>query len=269
MNPGSDRPIGIFDSGIGGLTIASAIHKLLPEERIIYFGDTAHLPYGEKSLDAIRYFSLRICRFLLDHQCKAIVVACNSASTAAYEVLLEFFKDKALFVNVVDPLVEACCNHGFKRVGIIATHATVQSGVYERQLRKCREDIIVQALATPLLAPMIEEGFVHNTISHSVIETYLSDPILNGIETLLLACTHYPLIRAEIMNYYHNRIPVMDSTEVTAHALKKALESQALLNTKKTGQDRFYVSDFSESFLKTTRLFYPEDISLELNNIWI
>ena len=170
---------------------------------------------------------------------------------------------------MVDPLVAVCCKQGFKRVGIIATHATVQSGVYERQLHKCGKEIKVQALATPLLAPMIEEGFVHNNISHSVIETYLSDPVLEGIETLLLACTHYPLIRGEIIQYYKNRIPVLDSTEVTAHALKEALETHGLLNEKKTQQDRFFVSDFSESFLKTTRLFYPEDISLELNNIWI
>ena len=107
----SRRPIGIFDSGIGGLTVASAIHKLLPQESFIYFGDTAHLPYGEKSHDAIRYFSLRICKFLLEKNCKAIVVACNSASTAAYEVLLDFFKEKAIFVNVVDPLVDLSLIH--------------------------------------------------------------------------------------------------------------------------------------------------------------
>ncbi|HEX5625027.1 MAG TPA: aspartate/glutamate racemase family protein, partial [Saprospiraceae bacterium] len=136
MKSEAARPIGVFDSGIGGLTVASAIHALLPRESLIYFGDTAHLPYGEKSHDAIRYYSLRICRFLLEKNCKAIVVACNSASTAAYEVLLEFFKDKAVFVNVVDPLVEDCCRHPFEKVGLIATHATVQSGVYDKQFKK-------------------------------------------------------------------------------------------------------------------------------------
>ena len=262
------QPIGIFDSGIGGLTIASAIHKLLPNESIIYFGDTAHLPYGEKSHDAIRYYSLRICRFLLERQCKAIVVACNSASTAAYEVLLEFFKEKAVFVNVVDPLVHAAEKLGKKHIGLIATHATVQSGVYQKLFKSTDAEISVHALATPLLAPMIEEGFVNNNISQSVIENYLSDPELEQTEVLLLACTHYPLIKNEIEAHYQHNIPVMDSTEVTAQALKSALEGRQLLSRQKVLEDHFYVSDYSENFANTTRLFYPENIRLEKMDIW-
>ncbi len=267
-NSESKQPIGIFDSGIGGLTVASAIHRLLPQESIIYFGDTAHLPYGEKSHDAIRYFSLRICRFLLSNHCKAIVVACNSASTAAYEVLLEFFKDRAIFVNVVDPLVNSCCCLGLQHIGMIATHATVQSGVYEKQIKKQNSEIKLHSLATPLLAPMIEEGFVHNKISQSVIETYLSDPDLKDIQALLLACTHYPLIRQEIDQFYQSSIPILDSTDVTAHALKTELEKKNLLNDTKTMPDHFYVSDYSENFASTTKLFYPETITLEKKNIW-
>lgn len=268
MNPEARRPIGVFDSGIGGLTVASAIHKLLPQESFIYFGDTAHLPYGEKSHDAIRYFSLRICKFLLENNCKAIVVACNSASTAAYEVLLEFFKDKAIFVNVVDPLVNHCCSYSFENIGLIATHATVQSRVYDKQFKKKNANIQVKSLATPLLVPMIEEGFVHNTISHSVIENYLSDKILDGIEVLLLACTHYPLIKQEIAQYYQNKIPILDSTDVTAIALQNALKERNLLSENKEAPDQFFVSDYSENFLKTTKLFYPENIHLKRNNIW-
>lgn len=262
------QPIGIFDSGIGGLTIASAIHRLLPEESIIYFGDTAHLPYGEKSHDAIRYYSLRICNFLLENKCKAIVVACNSASTAAYEILLEFFATKAVFVNVVDPLIAAADKLHKKHIGLIATHATVQSGVYQKVFKQINPGITVSALATPLLAPMIEEGFVNNTISHSVIENYLSDPLLGHIEALLLACTHYPLIKNEIETFYHHKIPVMDSTLVTAEQLKKKLEERNLLNPKKEKLDHFFVSDFSENFSNATKLFYPENITLELRNIW-
>lgn len=267
-NSESKQAIGIFDSGIGGLTVASAIHQLLPQESIIYFGDTAHLPYGEKSHDAIRYYSLRICRFLLENKCKAIVVACNSASTAAYEVLLEFFKDKAVFVNVVDPLVESACSYPFTNIGLIATHATVQSKVYEKQMAGKNKNIRLKSLATPLLVPMIEEGFVHNSISHSVIENYLSDPVLQDIDALLLACTHYPLIRQEIDEYYQSRIPILDSTEVTAKALQSALLNKNLLNESKTQADRFYVSDYSENFEKATRLFYPEIIHLEKKDIW-
>lgn len=264
----ASQPIGIFDSGIGGLTIASAIHQLLPKESIIYFGDTAHLPYGEKSHDAIRYYALRICRFLLENKCKAIVVACNSASTAAYEVLLEFFHHKAVFVNVVDPLVEATLALNKKQIGIIATHATVQSGVYQKLLQSPQDHVQVHALATPLLAPMIEEGFVNNNISHSVIENYLTDKVLSTIEVLLLACTHYPLIKREIEHFFQNRIPVLDSTEVTAKQLERALADQNLLSQEKVLKDHFYVSDYSENFAHATRLFYPENIKLEGMNIW-
>ena len=268
MNSNARRPVGIFDSGVGGLTVASAIHYNLPNERFIYFGDTAHLPYGEKSHDAIRYYSLRICRFLLENDCKAIVVACNSASTAAYEVLLEFFKYKAVFVNVVDPLVDYCCQHDYHRVGLIATHATVQSGVYDKQFHVRKKSVELYSLATPLLAPMIEEGFVNNAISHSVLETYLSDPQLKNIDALLLACTHYPLIKQEISEFFNHKMPVLDSTEVTAAALKTALAEKDLLSDQKSGSDQFYVSDFSENFLRTTKLFYPEKVNLEQKNIW-
>ena len=206
--------------------------------------------------------------FLLENKCKAIVVACNSASTAAYEVLLEFFKDKAVFVNVVDPLVESCCTFSYTNVGLIATHATVQSKVYDKQFKKQNEKISLHSLATPLLAPMIEEGFVHNKISQSVIDTYLSDPALKNIEVLLLACTHYPLIRQEIDEYYKSGIPILDSTDVTAFALKAELQKRNLLNDHKEHEDHFYVSDYSENFAKTTQLFYPDKINLERMNIW-
>lgn len=264
----ASRPIGVFDSGIGGLTVASAIHRLLPEERIIYFGDTAHLPYGEKSHDAIRYFSLRISRFLLERDCKAIVVACNSASTAAYDVLLEFFQDKAIFVNVVDPLVQAALEVPHQQIGLIATHATVQSGVYEKLFSRADPSASLKSLATPLLVPMIEEGFVHNDISRSVLETYLSDPRLKDIDVLLLACTHYPLIRPEIEGHYGGTVRVLDATEYTARALRDALATRNQLSPKKTDADHFFVSDYSENFARTTRLFYTESIVLERCNIW-
>ncbi|MCB0681391.1 MAG: glutamate racemase, partial [Saprospiraceae bacterium] len=192
------RPIGIFDSGIGGLTVAHALAQQLPNEELIYFGDTAHMPYGERSADAIRYYSLRIVKFLLDKNCKMIVIACNSASTAAYQVLLDFFHEQALFVNVVDPLVERVAGEQFHKVGIIATKVTIRSGIYEQQLRSLQPDLRIHALATPLLAPMIEEGYIHNNLSQAVISQYLSDPGFGDIDALLLACTHYPLIRSDI-----------------------------------------------------------------------
>src|SRR5690606_22815591 len=132
-------------------------------------------------------------KFLLERNCKMIVIACNSASSAAYNVLLEFFKDQALFVNVVDPLVKAVAKNQYKHVGVIATKATIQSGVYKSKLRKAQPGIKVSSMATPLLVPIIEEGYFNDNISLAIIEKYLSDKMFDGIEALLLACTHYPL----------------------------------------------------------------------------
>lgn len=263
-----NRPIGIFDSGIGGLTVANAVVHRLPGEQIIYFGDTAHMPYGDKSADAIRYYSLRIAKFLLEQDCKLIIVACNSASSAAYEVLLDFFEHRALFVNVVDPLVEKVVSMQHRRVGVIATKATVHSGIYPARLRDKSPGIEVRSLATPLLAPMIEEGFVHDAISRSVLDTYLGDPTLEGIEALLLACTHYPLIRKDIDEWYGGQVAIYDSTDVVAEAVHQRLESHGLLRDTPAPAHRFYVSDFTSSFENTTRTFYGESIHLEHYGLW-
>lgn len=264
----ASQPIGVFDSGIGGLTVANAIVKKLPNEEIIYFGDTAHLPYGDKSADAIRYYCLRISKFLLDQGCKMIVVACNSASSAAYDVLLDFFREQALFVNVVDPLVGAVAKKGFARVGVIATKATIQSGIYHKQLHRVRPSLEVEALATPLLAPMIEEGFVHNQASRAILDTYLAHPGFSDIEALLLACTHYPLIRKDIEDYFTHEVEVLDSTLVVAEEVAQKLGDNGLLSPQKRHPHRFYVSDYTQSFEETTRLFYGEAIQLEHYQIW-
>lgn len=264
----SYQPIGIFDSGIGGLTVANAIIKRLPEEQIIYFGDTAHVPYGDKSADAIRYYCLRIAKFLLEKNCKMIVVACNSASSVGYHVLTDFFKGQALFVNVVDPLVDAAIRGQYKKVGIIATKATTQSGVYPRQLLSRAPNLEIFPLATPLLAPMIEEGYVTNKISYVILENYLSDPGFSGIDAMLLACTHYPLIHSSIESHFHHKVDVLDSTDVVAEAVYQQLNTKGLLNDQKRKGHQFFVSDYSPSFEETTRIFYKGEIELEHCLLW-
>lgn len=268
MNFKPEHPIGIFDSGIGGLTVANAIHRFLPEERLIYFGDTAHLPYGDKSADAIRYYSLRISKFLMEQNCKMIVIACNSASSAAYDMLLDFFEGKALFVNVVDPLVNAVISQGYQNVGVIATKATINSSIYRNKIKAANQKIKVNQLATPLLAPMIEEGFYNGTISKSIIETYLAHDELHGIDALLLACTHYPLIRKEIDDYYGGRVAILDSTDVVRDEVKRILSEEKLLCPARISEDRFFVSDFTSSFEETAKNFYGQDIHLEAKHIW-
>lgn len=263
-----NKSIGIFDSGIGGLTVANAIQKSLPNEHLIYFGDTAHLPYGDKSADAIRFYSLKISKFLLDQNCKMIVIACNSASSAAYNTLLDFFEGRTLFVNVVDPLVEAVTDKGYENIGVIATKATIRSNIYRDKIKHKLQKANVYSLPTPLLAPMIEEGFYQGNISHSVIDTYLGRAEFKNLDALLLACTHYPLIKKEIEAYFDQKVDVLDSTDVVASAVSKLLAREDLLSPKRTKRNEFYVSDYTQSFEDTAKVFYGEEIVLETANIW-
>ena len=263
-----DQAIGIFDSGIGGLTVANAVLKHLPKERIIYFGDTVHLPYGDKSADAIRYYCLKIAKFLVEQNCKLIVVACNSASSVGYKVLLEFFNQEVLFVNVVDPLVERIVKEKPKKVGIFATKATIQSEVYQRKINEFAANVEVAALATPLLAPMIEEGFVHNRISEAVLETYLSHPGFKNMDTLLLACTHYPLIRKAIESYFNHQVNIYDSADLVAYHVQALLSSHSLLNNDEKPIHQFFLSDYTSSFEETARMFFGNKLGLKQHNIW-
>lgn len=264
----SNKPIGIFDSGIGGLTVANAIRRSFPQEELIYFGDTAHLPYGDKSADTIRYYALRISKFLLEQDCKMIIIACNSASSASYEVLLDFFKEKCVFINVVDPLVQKTILAKYKKVGVIATKATVNSNVYKSKIEAQNQSVNVVQHATPLLAPMIEEGFCNDNISHSVISKYMSHADFEGIEALLLACTHYPLIKKEIGAFFDNKIDILDSTEVVVNQVRKFLEERDMAKTSPSKKPVFYVSDYTKSFEETTRVFYGEKVDLIEKSIW-
>jgi glutamate racemase len=262
-------PIGIFDSGTGGLTVAHAIQQLLPRESMVYFGDTAHFPFGDKSEATIQANSIKIADVLLRRGCKVIVIACNSASSAAYELLKEYVRQQAHVINVIDPMVQLI-GHQFpkKTVGLIGTKRTVQSNVYGQKIQQLHKDITLKSLATPLLAPMIEEGFFNNHISHEVIARYLGDPTLESVEALILACTHYPLIKREIEAYYQNTIPVLDSALVVAEALKAHLQTEGLLNHDEESEKHFYVSDYTEAFEASTRIFFGEKIELERHSIW-
>jgi glutamate racemase len=264
-----DQPIGVFDSGIGGLTVADAIRNLLPRESMIYFGDTAHLPYGDKSEAAIQAYSIKIADVLIRKGCKVIVIACNSASSAAYELLKEYVRKDIKIINVIDPMV-ALVGEKFqgKQVGLIGTKRTVQSGVYVRKIEDLAQDISVRSIATPLLAPMIEEGFFNNQISHEIIAQYLGDPSLEGIDALILACTHYPLIKKEINDFYRDKMTVLDSSETVAQALLTYLENENLLNTDNRPNHQFLVSDYTESFEASARMFFKEVVHLEKHPLW-
>ncbi len=266
---GRNHPIGIFDSGIGGLTVANAVSKLLPNEEIIYFGDTAHLPYGDKSAEAIQHYSIRITDFLLEKNCKLILIACNTASAAAYDTVEKHLNGKVPLVNVIDPVVEAVASDKtIRKIGIIGTKGTIKSGVYEHKLKALRPDLETVALATALLASMIEAGFYNNSVSQAVINSYLAYPDFSDIQGMIMACTHYPLIEKEVASYFNRRIKIFNSNELVAISVKETLQKADLLNDTRRNPHHFYVSDFTESFEQTTKIFFQGEIHLEHLPIW-
>ena len=259
-----EQPIGIFDSGVGGLTVAKEIKRLLPNENLIYFGDTKHLPYGEKSKEAIIEYSTKIAKFLLENNCKAIVIACNTATANALKEVLELVANHVPVIDVINPVAEKVAYEIHNNVGVIATKATVNSGLYRKSIRKHNKFIKVDELATPLLVPAIEEGFKNHPITHSIIYNYLSNNKLKNIETLILGCTHYPLLIDEIKQYYGNRVRVIDSPNIVANQLKIILEKYHLLNTNQKPEYRFYLSDITKNFEKISKKFFGKSIALEL-----
>jgi len=265
-----NKAIGIFDSGIGGLTVAKAIHSILPDEQLIYFGDTAHLPYGDKSSKAIKHYAEGITNFLLSKSCKIVVIACNTASATAFKEVKNLCEGRSLAFNVIDPVVEEvkAKHDNLHKVGIIGTKRTVNSRVYTKRIKKALPTIETSELATPLLAPMIEEGFFNNKISQTIIDSYLSKHNISDINLLVLACTHYPLIQDEVERFYTSKIPIIDSAGAVARHVKQTLIQLNLLNTAKGKSHEFYVSDFTKSFDASAKIFFGDAIHLEEKNIW-
>ncbi len=262
-------PIGIFDSGVGGLTVASAVKQLLPLESIVYFGDTAHLPYGDKSPEAILYYSKRITDFLLGHDCKVILAACNTVSATIWDELCRYTVSNAIPVNVIDPVVSSISQqYPGSSFGIIGTKNTISSGAYPEKIQRLIPGAKVSSMATPLLAPMIEEGFVDDDVSNAIIRTYLSDDRLKGTETLILGCTHYPIIRNQIIKYFDYKVNVVDSAMIVASHLRGILESKKLISNSPGNEDRFFVSDYTDYFGQIAEKFFKKQIVLKRVDLW-
>jgi glutamate racemase len=262
------QPIGIFDSGVGGLTVAQAIKQILPSESLIYFGDTAHLPYGDKSAESIRYYSKRITEFLLEHNAKVILVACNTASASAFESLKSEFGNKTILIDVINPVVDYISKKNFNKIGVIGTKGTISSGTYDTKIRENSSLINVVSMATPLLVPMIEEGFIFDDISNAIIRAYLSNEMLAGIQALILGCTHYPIIKNQISKIFNFNVEIIDSARLVSILLKDSLESNNLLNDSGIVKDQFFVSDYTPYFEKIARMFFEGEINLSKVDIW-
>jgi glutamate racemase len=265
----SSEPIGMFDSGVGGLTVASAIKQILPNEQVIYFGDTAHLPYGDKSRDSVIHYSKRISDFLLEQNSKVILIACNTASAAAYDHIKQYVGERAIVINVIDPVVDFISEKfPGSKTGVIGTKGTIHSGTYQLKLKEKDPTCQITSLATPMFVPMIEEGFIFDDISNAIIRSYLGKPELKNIENLILGCTHYPIIKNQIKKFFNFSVEVIDSASIVAGYVQKILSEKQLLNQGKKGENQFFVSDYTEYFEKIAKVFFEEKINLKLLDLW-
>ena len=228
------------------------------------------MPYGDKSPDSIRAYSKRISELLVEHKCKAIVIACNTASAHAYKTVVKSIPSHIPVINVVDPVAAYTASHYSKgKVGVIGTKGTIHSRIYVKRIEKLNPNLKVLSNATPLLASMIEEGYYNNKISQSIIDSYLSKSSFKGIEALILGCTHYPLIKKEVEKFYQQKIEIIDSASVVAQYVSDVLKKKDILNTsKRKPKYSFWVSDYTESFEKSTEIFFNQKLKLVEKRIW-
>jgi glutamate racemase len=250
----SSAPIGVFDSGLGGLTVAHAIMRQLPAESLIYFGDTARVPYGPKSPDTVRRYSREISAFLIEQGVKAIVVACNTATAHALPALREELQVPV--IGVVEPGARAAARATRTgHIGVIGTVGTIRSQAYVRAIHAENPDLRVTALACPLFVPLVEEGWTNHEATHLVAEEYLAPFVKDPIDTLVLGCTHYPLLKPVIGEIVGRTVRLIDSAEETAADARRMLAANDLTAAAGEGAYRFVASDDPQQFLTLGRRF--------------
>jgi glutamate racemase len=247
------RPIGVFDSGIGGLTVVRALCDRLPNETIVYLGDTARVPYGSKSPETVQRYALELAQMLMQKNAKALVVACNTVSSVALPLLTRKFS--VPIIGVIEPGARAALQATRNRhVGVIGTRATIGSGAYEKVLRATDANVRVSSRACPLLVPLIEEGLLDDEVTDRVILRYLQPLIGDGIDTLVLGCTHYPLLSVAIARALGREITLVDSAQNCATAVQETLEGQSLHSpATQDGQLHVTLTDAADNFLDVAR----------------
>jgi glutamate racemase len=257
------RPIGVFDSGIGGLTVAKALLELLPNEKIFYLGDTARVPYGGKSPSTVERYSVELTEMLVDEGAKTIVVACNSASAVALPKLEETLSVPV--IGVIKPGAQAAIAVTRNRhVGVIGTRATIKSGAYERALRTLDPKIDISSQACPLLVPLIEEGWLEDELTDRAIARYLEPLVREGIDTLVLGCTHYPLLADAIARFLADNVALVDSAKNCAAAVQQLLDRQSLrAPTGSSGGLEVALTDAPDNFLRVAR----EALQLQIGEV--
>ncbi len=270
-----ERPIGVFDSGVGGLSIAEAIFERLPNESVIFFGDTARVPYGNKSPDTLRRFAIEDAAFLMSKGVKAIVVACNTIASLGLEHLEERFD--VPIVGVIEPSARAAvAATRNERIGLIGTRATVATGAYETAIQEINENVRVWASACPLFVPLIEEGWTNNMVADIVIDENMRPFEGRGIDTLVLGCSHYALMRVALQRHCGVDVTLIDNAGPTAEELERRLVAAAELRSNgPEPHHEFYVSDLSSNFSQIAEVFLGErveavqQVSLEDTREWL
>jgi glutamate racemase len=257
------RPIGVFDSGIGGLTVVKALRDMLPNEQIFYLGDTARVPYGGKSAATVERYSLEIADILIEENAKIVVVACNTASSVALRKLEEHLPVPV--TGVIRPgaraAIAATQNH---RIGVIGTRATIKSGAYERELRSLNPDVHISSRACPLLVPLIEEGWLEDKLTDRVIARYLEPLVHEGIDTLVLGCTHYPLLIEAISRVAGDAVKLVDSARNCAAAVQELLDQKGLrAPSRNSACLEVALTDTPDNFLRVAR----EALHLEIGDV--
>lgn len=262
----NNKPIGIFDSGIGGLTVVKEVIKALPYESIIYLGDTARVPYGSRSKEVITKFAKDLVRFLLEKKVKCLVVACNTISTTCLEEIERI--SPVPVIGVADPAVEeAVKTTKNKKIGVIGTARTISSRVYEQQIHNLDNAIEVLTQACPLFVPLAEEGLSAHKATKIIAQGYLKDLKNKRIDTLILACTHYPLLRETIQQVLGEEVVLIDSAKPTAQKLKKLLTEKKLTGEKKKAKYKFYVTDAPEKVIEVAGRFFGEGLDGNISKV--
>ena len=254
-----DNAIGVFDSGIGGLTVLHQIIETLPRENTVYLGDTARAPYGTKSVETVLRYSFENSQFLVDKGVKIVVVACNTSTAIA----LDRLQDRLTIpvVGVIEPGVRrAVKSTKNKRVGVIGTDATIQSGAYTRALKAADAKIEVYSRACPLFVPLVEEGWTDNAVVEMTVKAYLGSLKQSGIDTLILGCTHYPLLKKAIRKFMGSTVRLVDSAEETAKVVEQVLKKALLGRKAGKGGHSFFVTDAPDRFIKVGRRFLGEKV---------
>ena len=249
-----EEPIGVFDSGVGGLTVVRAVTEALPSERIVYFGDTARVPYGIKSPETIQRYAVEDVNFLLRFKPKLIVAACNTVSSTALEYLHENFT--VPIVGVIEPGALAAGKASKTgRIGVIGTEATIESRAYEKAIQAVRPDAKIIAKACPLFVPMVEEGRVEGEVAELVAREYVGGLVPVGVDTLVLGCTHYPVLKGVIRKVTGEGLRIVDSAEETAKAVKRVLSERGIASDSKKNGIEFFASDNPNRFRRLAMLF--------------